>query len=577
MTWGLLKTQLRSQIWPDGEAPTLVASHDKSFLDAIIDIQSHVTCLQQNNTSIFAQCSSHYRCGLTVIDAPRGAFLSLSVIDKINPDTGKEDADSADDYCSEIFYRRVNACHVKSFFKMSSSRGCCLPIPLFFGISGCSKGLYPIPTGAGLPAGLPALPMGFSYPQASTDRTWGRAGSGVWAQEGGSIWIAPWINSTESAILRWNGIKREWADADPIDSDPLLSKAMRLYVQAQHAGEWDHEWIEAQQLEQKYAMALAMLIRQCREETREHDECGGGADEGGSDARAANGVTDLFYNDDQSASITCPAGQTGNAVSVIIPSGTIGSAISKSDANAKAQQQAIDQATAQLVCTDVVITYTNDAQTFTASCGQESGAPAPEGTPTTVTVQAGEVSSTVSKDAANATALALAQSRAESELVCTFWNRAQTSEKICPTNMGITASETVPAHVYSSSVSQEDADAKALNVAVNNANASLVTQGCGVVQYWNTQQIAVSVQQCSFGVPADPPPGSPQHPIPGPCLAAVKVTVPVHTFSSTVSQADANSKALAAGQFLADSTAQQKCNAGLCGNFAVTYHLVVNG
>jgi hypothetical protein len=594
-TWAQFKSAIRAQTWPDGEAQNLTASHDKSFIDALIDIQTWVSCAQQNNTSLFPHCSTFYRCGLTVIDsAPRGTIQSVSVIDKINPSTGLEDAESPDDWCSEEVYHQVDACHVQAYLKGSNRRGCCLPIPLFFGLVGCTKGLFPVPTDTGLPAGLPVLPLGFHYPQTSTDRTWGRAGSGIWAMERGQIFIAPWINSTETVVIKWDGIKREWSDADPIDSDPLLSKAVRLYVQAQHAGEWDHEFQDEGNFQTKYVEARAMLIHQCREETRARQECGGGQDEGGggsSNARAANGITDLFYNDDQSASVSCPAGTTGSAVSVTISAGTIGSAISKADANSKAAAQAQVQAKQQLVCAAIPVTYLNEPQTATESCTQAAGASTPDGTPVTVTVQAGETTSTVSQDAANATALALAQSRARAQLSCTFWNKVVTVTVTCPANHAITASNTVAAHVYSSTLSQADADAQANTAATNAANQALTDNGCVIAGsggggiFWNTTQNGSFQMQCFIPGQPSPPPiiigggaggiveGGGSGGIIGnrPCLVGVIVIVPAHLFSSIVSQADANDSAKSAGDYQAEQIANQRCAARQCGTFTTTY------
>lgn len=53
------------------------------FVDAVIDLQQWVECLQQNNTFLFPQCATYYNCGLTIIDsAPRGIIKRVSVIDK---------------------------------------------------------------------------------------------------------------------------------------------------------------------------------------------------------------------------------------------------------------------------------------------------------------------------------------------------------------------------------------------------------------------------------------------------------------------------------------------------------------
>ena len=97
-TFGQLKTAIRQIIWPDGEADNLVAAHDKFFIDALMDLQTWVKCLEQDHTDIIPQCATLYNCGLTVLDAPRGAILKLSVIDKIDAATRRESAAANDDY-----------------------------------------------------------------------------------------------------------------------------------------------------------------------------------------------------------------------------------------------------------------------------------------------------------------------------------------------------------------------------------------------------------------------------------------------------------------------------------------------
>src|SRR5882672_9519410 len=82
-TWLQFRTEIRQQLFPQGEAQSQVAAHDKYFLDAIIDLQTWVPCLQQNNTTVFAHCATFYNWGLTFIDsAPRGIIKRVSIIDK---------------------------------------------------------------------------------------------------------------------------------------------------------------------------------------------------------------------------------------------------------------------------------------------------------------------------------------------------------------------------------------------------------------------------------------------------------------------------------------------------------------
>src|SRR5882672_5429697 len=82
-TWLQFKNDIRLQLFPQGEPLSQVPAHDKYFLDAIIDLQTWVPCLQQNNTTLVPHCATFYNCGLTFIDsAPRGIIKRVSIIDK---------------------------------------------------------------------------------------------------------------------------------------------------------------------------------------------------------------------------------------------------------------------------------------------------------------------------------------------------------------------------------------------------------------------------------------------------------------------------------------------------------------
>jgi hypothetical protein len=555
-TLGQLKFDVRQQLWPQGEARNLVPRHDRDFVDCLVDLQTHVDCLQQDNNNVIDQCATFYKCGITVLEAPRGIVKSLSVVDRINPDTHKEDPESPIDWCSDIHYREIDFCHVSAYFAASQRRGCCLPIPLFFGLT-CSKGLYPIPTDEGVPKSLPALPLGYHYPQTSTDRTYGRAQQGFWAKDRGKIYIVPWLQSTETVLIKWDGIKRTWADADLIDDDPLLQQAVFEYMRWKHADRWDKDEAEAARAQAAYVGAPGtigareMLIHQCREETRAR------ACEGSNARSSPLSITNLFYNDEQSASATCPDGTSGSSVSVTIPAGTVASGVSVADANQKAKAQASAQATSQLDCADQEATFTNDAQTATASCQGSGSAPPPEGQPVTVTIPAGTVESTVSKADANAQALALAETQAAAELTCTFWNSAQTYTATCANNNPAgNVTKTIAPHTYSSTFSQADADAQALNAAKAQAETALSPTCSGAGVFVNTQQIVtITLLNCITPLTRQR------------CAVSMRVTIGAGIVTSTVSQADANLNAQNLGRQIGTGRAQIYCSTGQCGTY----------
>lgn len=274
-TWLDLKTELRQQIWPAGEPQNLVAAHDKHFIEAIIDLQQSVDCLQYNNTSIFPHCSTYFQCGLTVLEAPYGTIRRVYTVDRINQTTGREDANVATDWCSKIHYQQTRFCHLEDYVSKTiacaCSAGCSGGVSLsqlFAWPPGlCNKNTFNPPTDAGW-EGFDALPQGLHYPQESTDSTCGRSKVGVWALRRGRIYLAPWIQSTETVVVEWDGIKREWNDEDLIDSDPLLKRAIRYYVQAQSLRDYDNEFDKAELIFAEFQKARSELMYNCREVTR---------------------------------------------------------------------------------------------------------------------------------------------------------------------------------------------------------------------------------------------------------------------------------------------------------------------
>ena len=455
------------------------------------------------------------------------------------------------DWCSEIHYDQVDPCFVHGYLDGSSSCGSCLPIGLYFGIpQACTggKGVVPVPTDEGVPAGLPILPLGYHYPQESTDST-RRATRGVWAVERGRIFIAPWIQSTETIVVKWDGIKRDWVDGDLLDGDPDLIRTVKLWVQKEVARDEDRDVNSMQSFEREFNLSLQDMLHTCIEETRTR-EC----EQSKARGIVSSGATplSLYYNDAQTNTAYCPAGTTGDSVTVTIPSGTVGSSISKSDANSRAQIQAQAQAQAQLVCVSTPTTYYNVAQSYTAQCTQADDAPVPDGSPVTITIEAGEYSSTISQTVANSLAYNAAVLAATQALECTYYNREVTVSKDCPDGDPEPAVEaTVAAGQHTSTISQAVADQLATTAANNAAQALLETEcGSAPAQVGNPPFVHLrpSFRQAISTGPF-PPPGTPFT-----CFYDITVTV-AENFVYAGTQGDAYNLAVQIATELANSYA----------------------
>lgn len=261
-TFGDMKEELRRELWPQGEAENLVAAHDRMFVDAMIDAQRWVKCLHVANTQIFPFCSTLFQCGLTVMTAPRGRILRVFVVDKINEDTCLEDGTAPTDWCNKVEYKQVEYCRLQKFV---SEQCACSPLPATMCMA---TNTYPPPDDGGY-EGYPELPLGFHYPQTdgSTDSPCGRALSGTWALDRGKIYIAPRIQSTETVIVIWDGIKRDWSDFDVVDDDPTLKRVISYYVLREHYFRFEKDNAQGKVYLEMHQDALADLAYECRQET----------------------------------------------------------------------------------------------------------------------------------------------------------------------------------------------------------------------------------------------------------------------------------------------------------------------
>jgi len=242
-------------------------------------------------------------------------------------------------------------------------------------------------------------------------------------------------------------------------------------------------------------------------------------------------ITPVYQNTARSQVFTaaCGTGGTGSQVTYTVAAAAYTSTVSQADADAKALNDITvngqTYANAQGSCT-----YKNTArsQVFTTTCGAGG-----TGSQVTYTVATAAYTSTVSQADADAKALnditANGQAYANYNGSCTYGNTARSQVFTTVCGQGGTGSQvtyTVAAAAYTSTVSQADADAKALNdITANGQNYANTNGACN---YTSTARSQIFTTNCG----------------PGGTGSQVTYIVTAGAYNSTTSQADADAKAL---------------------------------
>lgn len=242
VAYSTFRQSVMTEVFPETEAENLVARHRQWFLNGLIEMQMKVPCLQLNHTDQIGACATYYHCGATVFDAPRGLILNLSTI-------------STDDCCDKVGYDSATKDEIDCLIAEAVA---CDDIehPYQMYYSGVQWYDYP-----GIDQSC------FDYPGADVNKPC-RARSGKFALYRGQMWVYPHIDANETILLEWDGIKREWDDADLIDDDPKLREAMAMYMLMMVAWRDDHDTSDYALAKTQYDDKVADMIWVCGREQR---------------------------------------------------------------------------------------------------------------------------------------------------------------------------------------------------------------------------------------------------------------------------------------------------------------------
>lgn len=244
MKFNDLVSELSADIWPEGVPENLLSPIRKNFASAAVSLQRYIPCFQEKNINRYPQCSTYYQRGMTVFDAPKGRIERLYTIQETD-----------EDY--PAVFRQASKheveCHAFSYI----------------------KSIFPP-----VNSGMGSLPLGFKYPEEDSDYTvtvsgitstknstkHARAVTGLWAIENNKIYVSPWLNSYEVAVVEWSGLKQNYSDDDIVYDSTDWKRAVRLYVNKEYARDFDSDYDKYKFLTVEYNEALADLLYECKKE-----------------------------------------------------------------------------------------------------------------------------------------------------------------------------------------------------------------------------------------------------------------------------------------------------------------------
>lgn len=233
-TFKELSEQVVSEVFPDGQPENLIAGHRSILVAGLRDIARYVDCVKDNNTDVYPFCSTFFTCGATVIEKPPG-----SRIQRVYTLVGN---------CCPIFYDNI-----KDYDEF-----------LNWIIANRLKWTEP-PN-----VGLPHLPQGFKFSEASTDKgvrfEWGN-----YCIHNDRIYIGHRIESSEKVVVEWSGVKNVFKDEDFVPEEHEVVMALMHYLKAHHSLRYmdDPKAFSAENL--LYENTRADLIYDCEQSKRAKD------------------------------------------------------------------------------------------------------------------------------------------------------------------------------------------------------------------------------------------------------------------------------------------------------------------
>lgn len=248
------RDRVQAIVFPEGEAENLVSTHNSYIKDALINLQTFVPCLRDNNVDFYRKDAMQEWCNIDIFNSQRG---SIHAVYAFKPGTE----------CKKFYYDPKSTAFIDQWIERQKCTNCSdTDDPDTSRSPSCHERVD-----ADVPCTDPDYAQ-YGDDGTESDCTWKRSNRYYAIGPNAKTFLAPRIPCDYVVAIHWEGTKTKWADSDPVPDDDALTIAVSKFVQAQRAIFLDHDTqlydrIMNPQLGE-YAIARAELIHRCNRERR---------------------------------------------------------------------------------------------------------------------------------------------------------------------------------------------------------------------------------------------------------------------------------------------------------------------
>jgi hypothetical protein len=243
VTFAELQTRVLEDAFPDGPPENLTGFLGRCVSSALVEIQRDIPCFQYGHVDVTCATELPWHAGAVVVTPPKGRIMRVFTVEP----------DEDPNWASPVILRPVTLGYLRRW-KARFLADWAWSADLVAPASGNSYGL------------------GFDKVTATSDAATGRALTGVYAFDKhlNQLWVAPWLQSTESLVIEWVGIKRDWSDADEVPEDEDFIRLVRLWVELEFGRKYAASDLAIR--ENAYREARADMMATCSHERQIHAE-----------------------------------------------------------------------------------------------------------------------------------------------------------------------------------------------------------------------------------------------------------------------------------------------------------------